>query len=1161
MRIKRLDLIKYGKFHDESLLFPGAAHDFHLIVGPNEAGKSTVRSAVAEWLFGMPPRTPLGFLHELSELRLGGVLEEDGEESVFHRARGRTPLRTPEDEKLPEGFLQPLLGDTTKAFFESMFGLDHSRLVAGGESLLKASDEVGQVLFQSAAGVASLGPVRETLEARAAQLWTRRGSSTEYAKADARYDEAMTALKSSTVRTRAWSEAKEALDQVNQNIDDANEKRLQFDTLRSRLERVRRVAPSLQMLKEKEAELAALGEVIELPPTAYADLQKTQVDLEVARRVLEERGKDLAAREKEREAIVVDRTVLEMADDVEELDVLRGACVNHRRDIPLREAEAQGLLSSALEGAAQLGWSTEARALAASLPGERSLRRVTQLLREYGGLHQAMLAAKEAVDEKAGELHTRQRQAKQLAAAGVSVPLRLALEEAQGFKAGAARLNSLGQNVDAARVALQSALAELGRWTMGVQQLRALSLPSAARVVELSRERDRLARQVSDAHDRVAQDKAELARLELKAKQFEQGGKLVTQAEVRQARMQRDEAWQRVRRGELELDDGAPLVDAGIRLADELVDAQLGSSSEAAALQTVRQGAELIEEALRHKAQAVSDSVAALQTHDETWAALVDEAGVPGMALGDMPDWLGKRDAALAADAVLRQRESELNTEQHAYGQATQALATALKAESINVAGMADANDLPTLVATASAHVQGMDAARLQQVSVAQQIAQAETTLRTLKARAEHADTAFEAWQQQWQQALNDAGLQQASGSQAEAEEAVGLAALVADKLSRAEAIRRTRIDTMLHDLQRLDDTARQLAGALGEEAVSDADGADLARVLMRRLRTAQEAFKAADRADRAIAVAQQQKRDAALAIADAEARIKPLLALAGTRDVAQALPLAERSDKRRALQQVVAEAAEAVTRGSDGLPRDAIEAEVAEHVLAEVESVLEQAKRDVAEISGQLQTLYQFRVTAEQAFSLINGQADAATAEARRQEALAEMEEVAEQYLEAATAARLLRWAIDRYRDQQQGPMLQRAGEVFSGLTLGQFVRLGVDYEVQPPALVARRQNERRVEVAGLSEGTRDQLFLALRIAALELHLTHARSLPFIADDLFINFDDARSRAGLEALRSLSRHTQVLFLTHHEHLLPLAHEVFGSELNVVRLERQGVEP
>ncbi|KHJ63590.1 ATP-binding protein, partial [Burkholderia glumae] len=186
-----------------------------------------------------------------------------------------------------------------------------------------------------------------------------------------------------------------------------------------------------------------------------------------------------------------------------------------------------------------------------------------------------------------------------------------------------------------------------------------------------------------------------------------------------------------------------------------------------------------------------------------------------------------------------------------------------------------------------------------------------------------------------------------------------------------------------------------------------------------------------------------------------------------------------------------------------------------------------------------------------------IAGQSSAAIAEAKRQEALAAMGDTAEQYLEAATASRLLRWAIERYREQRQGPMLSRASEIFAGLTLGDFSRLVVDTERQPPELSARRANGRPVAVGGLSEGTRDQLFLALRIAALELQLGNKAALPFVADDLFINFDDARSKAGLAALRELSTRTQVLFLTHHAHLLPLVEEVFGAQVNVVELQRE----
>jgi uncharacterized protein YhaN len=73
------------------------------------------------------------------------------------------------------------------------------------------------------------------------------------------------------------------------------------------------------------------------------------------------------------------------------------------------------------------------------------------------------------------------------------------------------------------------------------------------------------------------------------------------------------------------------------------------------------------------------------------------------------------------------------------------------------------------------------------------------------------------------------------------------------------------------------------------------------------------------------------------------------------------------------------------------------------------------------------------------------------------------------------------------------------------------------------------------------MSDGTRDQLFLALRIAAVESYAGAAEPLPFIADDLFVNFDDARAAAGIDALIGLGAGTQVLLFTHHRHLAELA--------------------
>ena len=48
MRIRELRLLRYGKFTDRLLALPHAPQDIHLVVGANEAGKSTMRRALSD---------------------------------------------------------------------------------------------------------------------------------------------------------------------------------------------------------------------------------------------------------------------------------------------------------------------------------------------------------------------------------------------------------------------------------------------------------------------------------------------------------------------------------------------------------------------------------------------------------------------------------------------------------------------------------------------------------------------------------------------------------------------------------------------------------------------------------------------------------------------------------------------------------------------------------------------------------------------------------------------------------------------------------------------------------------------------------------------------------------------------------------------------------
>src|SRR3546814_16563519 len=124
---------------------------------------------------------------------------------------------------------------------------------------------------------------------------------------------------------------------------------------------------------------------------------------------------------------------------------------------------------------------------------------------------------------------------------------------------------------------------------------------------------------------------------------------------------------------------------------------------------------------------------------------------------------------------------------------------------------------------------------------------------------------------------------------------------------------------------------------------------------------------------------------------------------------------------------------------------------------------------------------------------------------------------------------------------------MLLRASEIFRRLTIGRYAALRIDSDGPNSRLLGLRDDGRTVvDVGAMSEGTTDQLFLALRLAAVEQSIAAGVRLPFLADDLFVNFDDERSEAGFRVLAELERSTQVLFFNHHPQLADIARSEHG---------------
>jgi uncharacterized protein YhaN len=167
---------------------------------------------------------------------------------------------------------------------------------------------------------------------------------------------------------------------------------------------------------------------------------------------------------------------------------------------------------------------------------------------------------------------------------------------------------------------------------------------------------------------------------------------------------------------------------------------------------------------------------------------------------------------------------------------------------------------------------------------------------------------------------------------------------------------------------------------------------------------------------------------------------------------------------------------------------------------------------------------------------------------------------EQAKEFAMLTLAKSVLENTIKDYRKNNQDPMLMNANSYLKTLTNNSLAAIvPTDVDGKKLLQLQRIESEEKYAInfeaghieagegtAFLSDGTADQLFLALRLAGIENNLEKLdEPLPVILDDILINFDDSRALSTLRCLAEFSNKTQVILFTHHQHLLKL---VEGSD-------------
>ncbi|MGB7756410.1 MAG: AAA family ATPase [Salinisphaera sp.] len=1167
MRFAELDLLAYGHFTDRALAFTPGENDLHIVFGANEAGKSTARSAIGDFLFGFPTQTALNFVHAYNALRIGARLEAAEAEIEAIRKKGRkNTLLSAEGEAAAalETDLERQLAGADRAFFTRMFSLDHEGLRAGGETLAAADANADTALLSAGSGLADVLAERERLVAEADGLWSPNASQNRrYYQAEARLKTADADIREHEVTVGDWQRRREAFEAAEARYAELAERRRALNHQWRELERIRRVAQPARRYREIEAELAELGDTPALDSEARPTFEAARETVESTHASIASIQDQIARIETEIDSLTDDPALREASEAIERLAEQRGQIAADRERLADIDRQQARLTDALAHDRAELGWSNDNAEwpTAAALAQARRVA-ADQATRRQSLDHAAnnLQAARDADARLAAE-------AEALGAAADTAALEAWLTattregdlEAE-LRAAQAHVERLDRDIERRRLALKPAVANS-------DTLAALQVPTRDRVDEFEAEiaeadeaRKRHQQRIDELTDEVERARDALAR--------RRADEALPSAESLAAtRETRDRCWQLVRRRYVEQrerdlfdDTDTDKLDAAAsknpveafertsQEADDLADARF-DRAEAIADDAQRQRHVAEREQALEQATARRDGARArldgLQTE---WAALWFSTEIEPASPAAMRDWLDRRNAVLEARADRVDAEAARDdlaariAEQRAHARPH------LAALGVHDSAIADAS-LAVLIEHARQLVERENRRRDEGQRIERERGQHANRIHNLQAEHAQAEAALADWQQGWNAALSELGLDanlDAEAGQAaldvldagreHAREHRGLAAERADLIDR-----QSRFETQLARVfETTDRTAH--ANEPAEQSVQRFTAA---------LREAQSHYERRQTREADRIAYREQIAEHEATRAEAERRIKALCRQAGVADPNALETLIARAERRQALVSEHAETAETLAEQGDGQLIEDLIAAVEVSDLDTLREQIDSLADQLADLETELGPARDARNEARADFEAIGGDDRAVTAAAERQTALADMQDAAERYLRVGPAALLLKWAGQRYAMDKQRPLIERGSALMNQLTGGSFERLTGEFDDKDELqIVGVRPDGSRVAPPGMSEGTRDQLYLALRIAAIEDYLERATPLPVVADDLFINFDDDRAMAGLDALAGLAEKTQVLFFTHHQHLRDMAAKRLGPRVH-----------
>ncbi|MER8750357.1 AAA family ATPase [Mesorhizobium sp. M1050] len=1146
MRLRRLDLIRYGKFTNSTIDFgpkPESGPDLHIVFGLNEAGKSTALSAYLDLLFGIEERSRYNFLHEYSAMRIGGVLELAGSEHTFTRTKQRTnSLLNATGQPVSDVAITAHLAGLSRDAYTTMFSLDDETLEAGGKSILESRGDLGKLLFTASAGLGNASDTLNALEAEADALYRKQAHGTELALLKKRLvdvksrRDAIDTLASTYEGLEA--ERLDAAQQYDATISDRAVLVARLDTIA----RYVRAGPMLADIRRKIARLEQLPNIAS-PARTWTGSVTELIDDDASLRTRLSANIDEMERLAEKvTAVDEDERILSISERIRGLAESKVRHTAAGFDLPTRRMGLQILNNSVASCLAALGRSSESDPAALLLPAV-TVGVVRAMVEQRSGIATGVRAAR---DEAAAALDAlqvaRQRVGEERAVPGPArarLGSTLSKARASGHQV---EIRTAREAEDAGTIRWKAAHARLRPWNGDDLALANVAVPSAGQIAAWKTVASELARNTAVLAERLAVYEGNHAMLAARLDALRASGDIVDDKAATAIRRVRDDAWA-THRAAL---TGETADDFAVALARDDI-ASAGRLAGAADLAEIRVTTRELAEAAANLSR---NGTQRTQLGKDIDIQCLEIRAAASDLLGDAVE--------LSSERLIERIEDQIEARSDALAAWEQIELARLKAERATDAGeqirlemraalesvgiVSEPGDtLEAIMAIAELFLDRQRKVDAEYAEALRMVSSKEEDLAARRVAVGVAERRDEEWLAGIVEALKGTWLE--SGLSASG---VGT---VLDQLAELSRSLQERDDLQLRIDKMAADRANFLVEVIAvsveaDEPTDDGEPEQLAIRLAERLERAERTRETKASLGHDLKRLKEAREILDTEISAHERRKDEVLGVFGVATLSEVVERDELLRERDGLRAAVAELEERVV------------AELAVDGFEEARSILDAIDFDsltVEKAEGE-QRLRQFdeiiqqqlirQTRAADKLDAIGGDSAVARLDAERRTTLLEIEEKAVRYIELKLGIMSAGNALRIYRENHRSGMMARASDAFKLMTRGQYSGLTTQPVKGGEVLIAVQRDGQSKLAEALSKGARFQLYLALRLAGYYEFAQFRPSVPFIADDIMETFDHIRSEEVFRLFGEMANTGQVIYLTHHKHLCEIAKAV-----------------